>query len=280
MKNAHKPFHRIQDSVLDSHPTTGGQRSPLRYPGGKTRAVPLILALIPNSVTKIISPFVGGASVEIALADSGREVRGFDAFPPLVHFWQKILANPDKLADLIEKYHPLPATRFYELQKLSFEDHDIDAAVFFVLNRSSFSGSTLSGGMSPEHPRFTQTAIERVRQFRCPNLTVAMSDFKETIKLQKDDFMYLDPPYLIASSLYGRRGSTHKGFDHEGLANSVRGKNQWLMSYNDHPDIRELYSGYRIISPEWTYGMGNKRESREILILSNDLPEIIRPNNV
>lgn len=75
------------------------------------------------------------------------------------------------------------------------------AAVFFVLNRSSFSGITLSGGMSPGHPRFTESAIQRLREFRAPNLTVDSADFKDTLSRFPNDFLYLDPPYANGERL-------------------------------------------------------------------------------
>ena len=267
-------YHRIKDSILDAFPTTGKQRSPLRYPGGKTRAVPAILALIPASENLFLSPFVGGGSVEIAICESGRSVQAHDVFQPLVNFWTSILQDAESLANRIQQYHPLGDERFYDLQKTSFTDPLEDAAAFFVLNRSSFSGSTLSGGVSPGQPRFNQAAIERVRRFECPNLSVGFCDFKDSIPNANDRFLYLDPPYLIKSELYGKRGDTHRGFDHEALAKLLTGRGRWVLSYNNCQEINELYRDYRIIEPQWTYGMGNQRESREVLILSNDLPDL------
>ena len=82
-------------------------RSPLRYPGGKSRAVSkivdkYILRNIPKS-KKVCSPFFGGGSIEIDLAKRGFRVYGYDAFPPLVDFWQVLLKNPNKLANATEK---------------------------------------------------------------------------------------------------------------------------------------------------------------------------------
>nr|AIF20838.1 D12 class N6 adenine-specific DNA methyltransferase (dam) [uncultured marine thaumarchaeote KM3_95_D02] len=82
-------------------------RSPLRYPGGKSRAVSQIVDkyIIPNipKNKKVCSPFFGGGSIEIALAKLGYRVYGYDAFPPLVDFWQVLLKNPNKLANATEK---------------------------------------------------------------------------------------------------------------------------------------------------------------------------------
>ena len=126
-------------------------RSPLRYPGGKSRAS-VILPLIPQ-----------GGSVELALMGQGVEVFGSDIFSPLVDFWQEAIENPLELSVRVLKY--LPRSKFYNLQKHFRElPNKLErAAVFFVLNRSSFSGTTLSGGMSPGHKRFTPSAIKRLR---------------------------------------------------------------------------------------------------------------------
>src|SRR5690606_27616721 len=147
-------------------------------------------------------------SIELAVAAKGTKVYGYDIFSPLVEFWQCLIAKPLELAGEVEKYFPLPRHSFYELQKTQtrFKTKLQRAAVYYVLNRSSFSGSTLSGGMSPDHPRFTLTAIERLRNFHNPNVTVTKGDFKQSLADHPHTFTYLDPPYLIGSSLYGRKG--------------------------------------------------------------------------
>lgn len=126
--------------------------SPLRYPGGKTRAVDLIHSLIPQNIKSICSPFLGGGSIELACS-TRMEVFGYDVFSPLVDFWQIIIADPHKLAAHIQPFFPLTRDAFYELQKtyMQFPSQLERAAAFYVLNRSSFSGTTLSGGMS-NHP--------------------------------------------------------------------------------------------------------------------------------
>jgi DNA adenine methylase len=255
--------------------TSAFPKSPLRYPGGKARAVDIMLALMPSDIQTLVAPFLGGGSVEIAAAHCGLRVYGYDIFSPLVDFWQEILTDPDQLADHVEAYYPLSKERFYQLQRSTFSNRLESATVFYVLNRSSFSGSTLSGGMSPGHPRFTLSAIEYLRAFRCPNMTVEEKDFQQTLTEHPDDFLYLDPPYMISSTLYGKKGNTHRDFDHSALNDMLRTRDRWILSYNDCPDIRRLYKGYRCLTPRWKYGMSSDKDSRELLILSNDLPEVI-----
>ena len=146
------------------------------------------------------------------------------------------------------------------------------AAVFYVLNRSSYSGTTLSGGMSPNHPRFNESAIHRLREFCAPDVSVRHLDFEESFEMFPDKYMYLDPPYLINQSLYGHKGDTHNGFDHKRLCELLHNrKSGWMLSYNDSPQIRKMYSRFRIKEPKWSYGMANVKSnhvkrSSELLI--------------
>lgn len=247
-------------------------RSPLRYPGGKTRGVEFITRFFPKNLDKLLSPFFGGGSIELAAAAKGTKVYGHDLFSPLVEFWQCLISQPNELADEVEKYFPLPKEKFYELQQTQtrFRTKLERAAVYYVLNRSSFSGATLSGGMSPDHPRFTETSIKRLRDFYNPNIELQKADFKKSLTKHPYAFTYLDPPYLIKSSLYGKKGDAHKDFDHEGLANILKKREHWLLSYNDCDEIRDLYSGFHIITPNWKYGMSNDKSSKEVLIFSKN----------
>jgi len=246
--------------------------SPLRYPGGKNRAVKEIYSCIPIKEKVLCSPFLGGASVELACS-TRMEVRGYDAFGPLVDFWNVLISDKNGLADAVTRYYPLSRTKFYNLQKIymKLDDQMERAAVFFVLNRSSFSGTTLSGGMSPNHPRFTLSAIQRLRDFDVSNFKVEKADFTESIAKNEDAFLYLDPPYVNGQALYGLKGDTHKGFDHETLAALLKKRDRWVLSYNDCETIRKFYHDYQILAIDWVYGMNKSKVSNEVLVVSHDL---------
>lgn len=249
-------------------------KSPLRYPGGKTRAVSTIMDMLPHELDTLASPFFGGGSIEIAAASRGIRVFGYDAFKPLALFWQRLLVDPERLAKAVKKYHPLKRDRFYKLQdemKRGIYNNDDMAAIFFVLNRASFSGVTLSGGMSPGHPRFTPSAIERLRNFSINGLSVKRMDFSKSIPRHKNDFLYCDPPYANGERLYGKAGDMHEGFDHEKLAELLTNRNGWILSYNDCSLVRDLYDGFTFVTPKWMYGMSNDKKSNEVLILSDDI---------
>ncbi len=245
-------------------------KSPLRYPGGKSKAVKIIREYLPTGLDRLASPFLGGGSIELSCAADGVRVFGGDAFSPLATFWQHAIQSPVLLSERVKAYHPLTKTKFYNLQKGFFllDDDFEQAAVYFVLNRCSFSGATLSGGMSPGHPRFTPSAIDRLRDFRASNLHVSCADWRETLDAHQDDYLYLDPPYLNGGRLYGERGDMHEGFDHEGLAEALRDRKGWLLSYNDCEAVRRMYDSYDFHAPEWMYGMANDKRSNEVLIIS------------
>lgn len=278
------PFERVVSRVLKADVIQesfiefpkAAPRSPLRYPGGKSRAAKEIYSCIPENETILCSPFLGGASVELACT-TRMEVRGYDAFSPLVDFWNVLMEDADKLADAVEKYRPLSRTKFYNLQKTytGLEKRLDRAAAFFVLNRSSFSGTTLSGGMSPGHERFTKSAIQRLRDFRVENFRVETADFKDSIKANPDAFLYLDPPYMNGQTLYGLKGDTHKGFDHETLAEMLGKRDRWVLSYNDSKVIRETYKDYQILDISWAYGMNSSKASSEVIVLSHDLEVVV-----
>ena len=261
-------------------------KSPLRYPGGKTRAVKHILPHIPEDITELCSPFLGGGSLELAVADRGTQVYGYDIFQPLTNFWHHLLRTPMSLSILTDCYRTTNGvlrglTRHDFLQfKQDLMSKPatsiVDAAKFYALNRSSFSGATLSGGYSKQaaYKRFTNSSILRLWKFEVYNFEVEKAGFKESIPKHPDAFLYCDPPYMLEknNNLYGKNGDTHAGFDHEGLFNLLNERKGWVLSYNNSPQIRERYKDYKIIEAEWAYGMKNVStktmgSSSEILVI-------------
>ena len=254
----------------------------LRYPGGKTRAVKTLLPILKGSEV-LISPFFGGGSLEFAFANAGGTVHGCDFFKPVANFWQQVKENPQSVACEVAKYLPLAKEDFYMLQQrhMATTDPVEMAAQFYVLNRSSFSGSTLSGGMSPEHRRFTVSSIKRLDDFVMPRVEVTNADMfdwlptvlRKYARRKDTTIVYLDPPYWIeGDSLYGDKGSTHKGFDHVALAKMLKALDKrgikWLLSYNNSDEVKNMYAGYKQTEPQWSYGMSKDKSAKELLVYS------------
>ncbi|MGO9566675.1 MAG: DNA adenine methylase [Desulfomonilaceae bacterium] len=254
--------------------------SNLRWPGAKTRAVQQILEHFPQNVNEVASIFLGGGSVELALCDRGVKVSAYDRCSYLINYWQVLLRSPERLANRMEslflpKMQAMERQFFYRLQKgINVIDDPWDrAGCFFTLNRASFSGTTLAGGMSPGFERLNENCIERLRQFSCTNLRVQCQDFRLSIPANSGKFLFLDPPYVLPrgkNNLYGVKGRSHKLFNHLALARLLKSRPNggFILCYNDCEFIRDLYKEYRQIPLKWAYGMGKIKESSEILIIA------------
>jgi DNA adenine methylase len=242
----------------------------LRYPGGKSRAVKIITEFFPKNLSLLCSPFFGGGSIEFYLSSKGVKVYGYDIFKPLIVFWNCVKNNKIQLIKEVKKLYPMSKEKFKELQKklLYIDDPIQQAATFYALNRCSFSGTTLSGGMSPGHPRFNLSSINRLEKFNIYDVDFEVLDFRESIHKHKNDFLYLDPPYYIESNLYGNKGDLHKNFDHIALYEILKNRSNWILSYNNVDMIKDLYRGYEIVYPKWGYGLGKDKKSREILVIN------------
>lgn len=250
--------------------------SPLRYPGGKTRAIGLITQYLPDSVPKkILSPFMGGASLEIAWAnnlDDVEEVVACDIFHPLTNFWQHILNCPDQLAKELEKFRLGDDNyRAYKaILKAWYEDPknnkltDLEAAAHFYYNMQLSYGPMFLGWTSPGKPTTKsdyENILERIRNFRCPKLKVENISFEESLAKYPDHFVYADPPYLLGydstvfKAIYPNQGGEHhKGFAHELFRDMMNSRStEFIISYNDCGTIRDWYKQHEQFYPKWQY---------------------------
>lgn len=261
-------------------------KSPLRYPGGKSKAIDPISKLIPN-FKEFREPFVGGGSVFIYLKQkfSSKTFWINDIYTNLYHFWSECKENPNKLIESIlefrSKYPDGKELHRFLLANINSFDKIKKAAAFFIFNRITFSGTTESGGFSQAafHKRFTESSIERVKALSkiLINTRITNLDYEEVISTAGDDvFLFLDPPYYSAtkSALYGKNGNLHKTFDHERFANVIKQtKHKWLITYDDSKYIRNLFSFANIKTWDLTYGMRNvSKDSNQIgkeLFISN-----------
>ncbi|HQF42163.1 MAG TPA: DNA adenine methylase [Ignavibacteriaceae bacterium] len=261
-------------------------KSPLRYPGGKSKAIDPISKLIPN-FKEFREPFVGGGSVFIYLKQkfSSKTFWINDIYTNLYHFWSECKENPNKLIESIlefrSKYPDGKELHRFLLANINSFDKIKKAAAFFIFNRITFSGTTESGGFSQAafHKRFTESSIERVKALSkiLINTRITNLDYEEVISNAGDDvFLFLDPPYYSAtkSALYGKNGNLHKTFDHERFANVIKQtKHKWLITYDDSKYIRNLFSFANIKTWDLTYGMRNvSKDSNQIgkeLFISN-----------
>lgn len=255
-------------------------KSPLRYCGGKTRATKIIEEelLKHTDITKyteIVSPFCGGASFEFHMQNKyNLKIKANDKFTPLYSFWNKLKNNKIELVTDIKKLKPVSKEQFIKYREtIMTADEMTQAALYFVINRSSFSGATLSGGFSAESAlkRFTVNSIQLLEKIDLSNTIFNNIDCIDFIEKNttKTSLLFLDPPYYLENSkLYGKNGDMHENFDHLILNKCLDKQNNWILCYNDCEYIRKLYKKYKIIEVNWNYGMNKTKKSSEILIVN------------
>lgn len=249
--------------------------SPLRYAGGKSLAVGYIVEHLPDHLKRVVSPFFGGGSVEIAFAKHlGVDVVGYDVFDILVNYWQIQIKSPKKLAEKLSQLKPKKDQ--YALIKEKLKAHwlgkkslePLDLAVCYYFNHNLSYGPGFLGWMSSIYENETryQSLLKRIREFETRgSIKVKHSSFERSIPKHRDDFMYLDPPYYLEGDskmfrgIYPQRNFPihHNGFDHQKLAQLLmKHKGGFILSYNDCEYVRKLYDGFKIVKIGWQYTMG------------------------
>ncbi len=252
-------------------------KSPLRYPGGKSRAIKQIEEQLPNNFSEYREPFVGGGSIFIYLKQINPNIDIWinDLNPELYLFWK--IAQSD-LNSLVTQLREIKKNRkdgrelFKELIQIDVQKmSNFDRAVrFFVLNRITFSGTIESGGYSEKsfHTRFTESSIDRVEKLGhiLPEIHITNLDYQEVVKQEgKNTFIFLDPPYLTAtkSRLYGKDGNLHTSFNHQEFAETMKQcDHQWLITYDDAQEIRNYFQDFNIIPWQLQYGMNNYKQGK------------------
>jgi DNA adenine methylase len=256
--------------------------SPLRYPGGKTRACKVLDVILNEnfnitSFNNIVSPFFGGGSFEFHMQNKyNLKIIANDKFTPLYNFWSICKSNKDNLCDeLYTKIDHIEKPDFYNFREqiINEADNFNQCLMYFIINRCSFSGATLSGGFSLEasKKRFTQSSIDRIKKLNLTRFEIYNLDFEEFIEQHNDtdNLLFLDPPYYLekGSKLYGNNGDMHENFDHNKLYTCLSTKKNWFMTYNNCEYIKNLYKDFKIIDTSWSYGMNKSKKSSEIVIL-------------
>lgn len=248
--------------------------SPIRYAGGKSLAVGHVIELIPSNIKKVVSPFFGGGSIEIALSMKlGMEVIGYDIFDILCNYWNFQIKKPKLLYDELKKLKPNKET--FEKIRLVLNDvwrkkiklDPLTLAVYYVYNFNLSYGPGFMGWSSDiylDNNKYKRM-IERIKNFKPGNLKVKCNDFQQILKKHKYDFLYLDPPYYIGENskmfrgIYPMRNIPvhHKGFPHEILRDLLKEhRGGFVLSYNNCPTIREYYKEFQQSFPSWQYTMG------------------------
>jgi len=274
-------------------------KSPLRYPGGKSRAIQQMKFLLPNEFEEYREPFVGGGSFFIYLKQKFPNLKIWinDLNPELYYFWKYAQLDSEKLGQetrRIKKTKTDGQALFNEMVNMKADSlTELERAVrFFVLNRITFSGIVESGGYSQRafEGRFTESAIAPVSRLGevLTGVKITNLDYRQVlIGGGKFTFTFLDPPYYkaVKSKLYGKNGVLHTTFNHDEFASAVKQcEHSWLITYDDCPEIRESFRFANIYEWELQYGMNNYKQGKaekgkELFISNYNLPILAAPKS-
>ncbi len=269
----------------------------IRYAGGKSKAYDIITQHIPKLPypSKIISPFIGGGSLESRWAGLGIDVYGYDIFDALVNFWNVLLSSPNELADKLQDLEPTKdkyadikeillqwdytqdmlkdwPTDYYKRDPIQLDN--LTAAAYYYFNHNLSYGPMYLGWMSKIYANQIKwdKSVGRIREYSNPNLHVSKGSFEDVIPQYPNDLIYLDPPYYLdkdgdnkmLKGIYPNSNIDihHTGFDHELLRDLLHShKGSFILSYNNCETIREYYKDFHQEFPTWHYSMqaGEKR---------------------
>ena len=278
-------------------------KTPLRYPGGKSRACVKMDPYFPDlrNYDEFREPFLGGGSVAIHVTKKYPNLNIWvnDLYEPLVNFWQQLqmfgVDMKDKLVDLKSEYNtPDKARELFQKSKVCINEpilSNLDRAVsFYVVNKCSCSGLTESSSFSEQASKnnFSMRGIEKLPEYSKVIEHWRITNYSYDYLLDGDTtaFVYLDPPYDIKDNLYGNKGSMHKGFDHDKFASDCDSCSMdQLISYNSDQLVKDRFKDWNTGEFDLTYTMRSvgeymreQKERKELLLFNYGTEGLVELN--
>lgn len=289
--------------------------SPLRYPGGKSKAVALFRDIVRINGLQgcvYVEPFAGGASVALGLLFEGDADRIIinDADPSIYSFWNACLYQIDDFCTLLNSTEINIETwliqkeiyqkqRSLAMQGLPYDTLSLGFATFF-LNRTNRSG-ILKGGMIGGHSqkgkygiaaRFNRAELEsRLRNVSAhvDRIEIHCEEARFFLENHANDWplntlIYCDPPYVEkGKGLYMNYLNEQ---DHKVLAEVIKRiqDKHWVVTYDKHDLIAELYMDYpkKTLMLNYSVAHNHSSKSEEYIFFSSNLriPNNVRLSNV
>ncbi len=268
--------------------------SPLRYPGGKAKLFPFFVELIRDNKLfgrHYCEPYAGGAGLAIRLLTNGfvDRVSINDIDPSIYAFWVSALYDTEKFCRLVAKTD-ITIEQWYRQREI-WRNADLDNKLAlgfsaYFLNRTNRSGIIEGagpiGGFAQKGEWKIDVRLVKDRQIENLKALAGYANQIEVTNLDAKDFIqkalsnpnaltYLDPPYFVKGhKLYK---NFYQPKDHQEIAEALRKKRRanWVVSYDDVPEIRSAYSTFDPITYLLKYSAGEKSEGPEVIFLSDSV---------
>jgi DNA adenine methylase len=277
----------------------------IRYPGSKAKLVPQIVATLPDAFhaarnplfctdrdVEYREPFFGSGAMGLEVIANIRQAASVwinDLDPGMFAVWSSVVHHRQQLERLVAAFNPT-VDAFYRLKDRDGQltgDIAVDAVNKIALHRMSVSGFGAMaggpiGGRSQQSgytvgcrwsPGSIITAIRRAYSILAPfrkRLRITNLHFRELIAGASDNVLiYLDPPYYVKGGQLYAHNMSHD--EHAELAMLLRETQaDWRLSYDDCPEIREMYSwaDFKELEIRYTNAVTDKKrpKNRELLI--------------
>ena len=273
-------------------------KTPLRYPGGKSRACTKIESYFPDlsEYEEYREPFLGGGSVALYVTQKFPHLKVWvsDLYEPLINFWQVLQKEGNTLSNaLIKLKNKYPdqenARRLFLDTKDMINDEnyaDIDRAIaFYIVNKCSFSGLTEASSFSKQasDSNFSIRGLEKLPEYSklISNWVITKNTYENLLEKKDNVFLYMDQPYEIKHNLYGRKGKLHKHFDHDYFASDCNSSQMnILISYNSDQLVKDRFesSKWNVSEFDLTYTMRSvgtymrdQKDRKELMLFNYDL---------
>lgn len=237
------------------------QRSPFRYPGGKTWLIPVVRKWMKqsNDYKKLIEPFAGGGIVSLTAAfeNLANQVTMIEFDEEVAAVWEVIINGDHKwLANQIYSFDLTSENAFNILQK--GKKSIKEQAFSTILKNRIYHGGIITKGSgllkngengkgikSRWYPKTLRDRILAVGFVKQKIKFISGDAFTELEKYKNDKhcYFFIDPPYTVA----GKRLYTHYKIDHDELFSlTAKLKGKFMMTYDDNPEIRDLAEKYNL----------------------------------
>ena len=262
----------------------------LKWAGGKTQMLDVLIPLMPNQYCNYIEPFFGGGALFFAIQPQQAIIS--DTNPELINLYRVVSSQVEQLILELDKYYN-DQDFFYEIRALKFENLDnVQAAARTIfLNKTCFNGLqrvNKKGEFNTPFGKYKNPNInDSINLLRVSdilkNKEIIQADYFDVLEkyAKKNDFIFLDPPYFPISQYSDFKRYTKEQFSEQDqfklsqcFKMLVDRGCYVLLTNSNHPLVYEYYSDFEIRCIDTKRHIsckGGARTGEDIIVIGYDV---------